>query len=173
MYVLKMKLKVKTIEKTMKEGLHLVKITRCRYLKSTTGNLITNKNKEHGLEVMFTNLEGEKWTEIYWIGNKSLWRLKKLSRACSINGQSLNSKELLGSILWIAIGEVVFAEYGVPTGEFELEIFRYLRYFQGMDRPVILGDPIKNEGTCKGLFVRVYERYEEAPEPEEEETVGF
>lgn len=170
-----MKVKVTKIEKSLKEGLHLVKITRCRYFRNSVGKISTNKNKENGLEVKFTDVNGQSWTELYWIGSASLWRIKKLVKECSPgNVKTINTKELIGKILWIAIGQVVILEHGVHTGEFELEIFRYIRYIPGMDRPAILGDPIKNNGVPSNRFIREYEKFEEVEEPESTDNlIGF
>lgn len=174
----------RTIKTNIEPGIHQVEITKVAYHENADELLIENSSGDLGIEIDFTSNDGEDHTEVFWWGEKTIWRWRNLLAAIGVKGndkKSLEEDDLVGKKLWIKIGldEVVDSNGEVQQRYF---IFEFLPFKAKGAKPAEKGDPARSK-THKpsGRFYKqtvIENELEAAPEPEavdnfEEEEEGF
>src|SRR5437667_58481 len=98
----------------LNKGVHLLKVSKVEILKDDKGVVKLNKNKDKGIKVTFANKEEAIYSEVFWLGVSTQWRLDKfLKDLCVDNTKGdLKMASLLGKFIYVILKDVYHLENG-------------------------------------------------------------
>lgn len=162
---------------TMGTGTHLAMIADMFYLRDGNKDQVKTQAGHPILAVLFkndkTNVHEQHYIIDNGIGSEAFNNMLAVAQVVPSEGDRPKKKDAMGKRLWISIREIHHINDDKKILDFEgnpiIEhyIFRVSPFINGGKRPLIVGDPLDNNGIPAGVFLD-YKNFaikQEAPKP--------
>ena len=155
-----MKAKARTIIKQLKTGVHLVAITDASIIKDEDNMPLVTESGETGVTIRFSDGQNNHYEQDYWLNGDRQHYFNKMCASARIDINNPKFKaESKGKRLWICIKEVHEIDGDKPVlDSLEQPVINYVLFdtipcLDPQKKPIVKGDPEKNNGIATGEFL--------------------
>lgn len=154
-----MKTHARTKLKQLKTGVHLVAITEAIMIKDDQNMPLITPEGEVGITIRFSDGQNCHYDQDYWLkGNREHFFTRMCAAANIDPSAKMFKAESKGKRLWICIKEVHEIDGDQPVMDVNGPVINYYLFdcipcLDPNKKPIVKGDPEKNEGVASGDFL--------------------
>lgn len=101
-------------------GVHLAKVTEVKTTRKDDGSERKTQAGDGGIDIVFITKEGKTYTETFWQGESSMWRMYKFLKDAKVDyhTKSATPKDIIGKKVWL----VLYKEVQTVNGKVETKV---------------------------------------------------